>query len=121
MEKIEKVLPVGKHTGYKHGTILHIKGTNHKLMVCSVREGESGRRVFEGPQVDGPWADCFRVEGSLVGHDNFPDYLQEYLRTLEVEKGDIIEVDDNIYQVEILRNEFINLHLMDREWLNLRK
>ena len=28
---------------------------------------------------------------------------------------------DNIYQVEILRNEFINLHLMDREWLNLRK
>jgi hypothetical protein len=47
--------------------------------------------------------------------------LQEYLRTLEVEKGDIIEVDDNIYQVEILRNEFINLHLMDWEWLNLRK
>ena len=109
-KEISNVLPYDNdRTGYKKETILKIKGTYHKLAVCSVREGEEGRRVFKGPLVEGPWASTFGLSTSIVSHDNSAELDDEASRTIEVESGDLIEVDGTVYEVSVYRKEYIKL------------
>ena len=107
---IPTVLPHDNdRTGYNKYTILNIKGTYYNHAVCSVRKGESARKVFQGDLVEGPWASSFGLSTSIVAHDNSDELADEDSRTIEVQTGDIIKVDGTFYEVQVYRREYIRL------------
>ena len=98
---------------FSNPTILRIEGL-HELMVGFVKEGESGRQVFQGPQVPGPWAYAFGIAAVLTSNykGKAAHLRAKEQRTIDILDGDFLRTPDgNIYKVEIFDRQYINLHL----------
>jgi hypothetical protein len=90
-------------------TILRIAGTYHRLAICEVAEGESGRQEMHGPLVEGPWAATFGLCSVITSYDRSEEIADEESRTIDVQDRDMISISGNVYRIEVYRREFIRL------------
>lgn len=72
-----------------------------------IPEGASGRKVYQGPEVAGPWAFTF---GLCTVIDNHPARrAAERDADVLVQDGTALEIDGTVYTVRVVRREFIEL------------
>jgi len=95
---------------------LLIKGTLHRLGICVMPRWAAGRREMNGPLLAGPWADTFGLATCI--HDGSVEMknrerAERDARTITVETGTLLRIDDAIYRVEVYRREYIRLHPVD--------
>ena len=85
-------------------SILRINGSYSRFGVGYVAEGDSGIQHDGGPQVPGPWAFAYELSHSLT---NDPIEVKEARakdeadRSVYVATGDKVQVDGNVYEVNI--------------------
>ena len=95
--------------GYGDNTILRIKGTYYRHMVGCCKRGESARKEYQGALIEGPWAYTFGLCAMITSHDRSDEIANEEKRTIEVETGNQVIVDEVLYEVVVNRREYINL------------
>lgn len=75
--------------------------------VGAIPEGAAARKVYQGPLIAGPWAFTF---GLAVVIDNYPERrAAERAKDFEVDEGSLVEIEYKVYQVKVVRREYINL------------
>ncbi len=106
--RITDVVVSDKNDDY---TILVINGRHNHAVGC-IKAGDSARKVCGGPLVPGPWAYTFGLGACLTAdyEGKAEELAREAQRTIDIESGDLIRVDGNVYRVEIFRREYIKLH-----------
>jgi len=65
-----------------------------ELGVGAIPAGESGRKVFQGPLVEGPWAYTYPLGTMITAHPQ-----PERAPVIDVAIGDLIEVDGVTYRL----------------------
>ena len=91
---------------------LQLKNTRHRFGIGCVQRGEEARREFQGPMVPGPWAYTY---GLCTVIDNYGGTGRESAEKLAegtehiVEDGNLLEIDDVVYEVNVYRREYIRL------------
>lgn len=83
-----------------------LKGSRSWSGVGYVAEGESGVQVHGGPMVPGPWAYGFPLCHVLDNHGGTgaeQQRLREAGLLLELEGGELVEIDGTLYQAVIER------------------
>ena len=98
----------------KSDHVLALKGTYHRFGLAAIPRGKSGRKVFQGPLVPGPWAFAFGLSSVIAAnpeHGTYGDIRRNKAAGLEheVEAADLIRFDGVTYRIEVERRQYINL------------
>lgn len=93
-------------TARKVLTRFTIKGTHCWSGLGYVAKGDTGRKVYQGPLVEGPWAYGFGLSLCIDNHGGTraeQERLREQGLLIEVEGGEQVEIDGTLYEVRIER------------------
>ena len=103
--KMKAITTEKRNGGSPHSeTILALKGTYNRFGIGAVPEGKSGRKVFQGSLIPGPWHYSFQLAAVLddCGGTDFSN-------DIEVEAGTKLEIDGINYVVVVDRGQWIEL------------
>ena len=97
--------------------VLAIAGTRFRLGIFVVAEGDEARKDFGGPMVPGPWAGTFGLATCMAAnpaHGTGAEIARNKEAGIEhtVKTGDELEIDGNVYTIEVYRREYIALKLV---------
>ncbi len=101
----------GSHTDH----VLNING--HRYGVGGIPQGQEGRKVFEGPMVQGPWAYTFELCAAVCSNTKMNTGVESQRMQAEktehiVEIGGTLEFAGNTYKVKQGFNNDVNLELL---------
>ena len=81
----------------------------YRFKVAVIRRGKEGRQVDGGPMVPGPWAFAFGLCTVLSAEPINRDPI------LDVEDGDLLEIEGDTYKLTVVRREWVELKLVEPE------
>jgi hypothetical protein len=90
------------------------RGYSRYFHVGAMPRGQEGRREYAGPMVPGPWAfangaaTCITANRAIAERD-----AAERDAAIPVQDGTLLVIDNCQYRVEVVRGEWLTLHLED--------